>query len=313
MQLIWMAGPTDKVVKLSITSRTVMGAVAVLSSLLVLVGFLFHLVGVRVAIEYMPELAYRMGGVTSQAEQEKAEATYRAKLEALNHQLSGVRDRLRELETIKDEVLGRLGIEKLLSFSEQTSGQEVAGRGGPMNWVPSWPFGSEKLNRQLDLSLQQMDLYDAAMANMQTRWKSDLTSLDALPTALPLASEFQLTSSFGIRADPLTHLPSMHDGIDFVAPIGTPVYTTAPGLVLRAEHAGAYGNLVEVEHADGFVTRYAHLRALSVKPHDVLQRHQEVGKLGNTGRSTGPHLHYEVIYKGQAMHPAKALAAWAKS
>ncbi len=313
MQLIWMAGPTDKLVKLSVTSKTLVGFGVALTTILVLLGFLFHMFGLKLAIKYMPELAYRMGGVISYSEQEKVEATYRAKLETLNHQLSGIRDRLHELESTKDEVLDRLGIERLLPFTVNNGDLVNAGRGGPMNWVFSWTSGSEYLNTQIDLSLQQMQNYDASMANMQSRWRADLHRLDLLPTALPLMGELLLTSSLGIRADPLTHLPSMHEGIDFVAAIGTPVYSTAPGVVLRAEYAGDYGNLVEVSHADGFVTRYAHLRTMSVKTHDVLQRHQEVGKLGNTGRSTGPHLHYEVIYKGQAMHPAKALAAWAKS
>jgi murein DD-endopeptidase MepM/ murein hydrolase activator NlpD len=84
-------------------------------------------------------------------------------------------------------------------------------------------------------------------------------------------------------------------------------------VVLRAEYAGAYGYMVEVAHAEGFVTRYAHLKTLHVKPNDVLKRQAQVGTLGNTGRSTGPHLHYEVIYKGQAMHPVKALAAWSQA
>ena len=313
MQLIWMAGPTDKLVKLSVTSKTLVGFGVALTTILVLLGFLFHMFGLKLAIKYMPELAYRMGGVISYSEQEKVEATYRAKLETLNHQLSGIRDRLHELESTKDEVLDRLGIERLLPFTMNNGDLVNAGRGGPMNWVFSWTSGSEFLNTQIDLSLQQMQNYDASMANMQSRWRADLHRLDLLPTALPLMGELLLTSSLGIRADPLTHLPSMHEGIDFVAAIGTPVYSTAPGVVLRAEYAGDYGNLVEVSHADGFVTRYAHLRTMSVKTQDVLQRHQEVGKLGNTGRSTGPHLHYEVIYKGQAMHPAKALAAWAKS
>jgi murein DD-endopeptidase MepM/ murein hydrolase activator NlpD len=182
-----------------------------------------------------------------------------------------------------------------------------------MNLLTTWGFSSRKLNHQFDQSLAQMRLYDQAMADMQVRWQSDLGRLDLLPTALPLSGDFLLSSSFGVRADPLTHLPSMHEGIDFVAPIGTPVLATAAGVVLRAEFSGAYGNMVEVVHADGFVTRYAHLKTIQVKPQDVIERHDAVGTLGNTGRSTGPHLHYEVIYKGRAMHPAKALGAWAQS
>lgn len=313
MQLIWVSGPADRVVTLSITTRTVLVALAAVSSFLVLLGFLFHLIGLRVAVEYVPELAHRMGGVTSQSEQQRVEAMYREKLELLNRHLSGVSERLQEIESIKDKLMARLGIEKLLSFSVPTGRETFAGRGGPMNLLTTWGFSSRKLNHQLDQSLEKVLHYDKAMADMQERWQSDLGRLDLLPTVLPLSGDFLLSSTFGVRADPLTHLPSMHEGIDFVAPIGTPVLATAAGVVLRAEYAGAYGNMVEVAHADGFVTRYAHLKTIQVKPQDVLQRHDVVGTLGNTGRSTGPHLHYEVIFKGRAMHPAKALAAWAQS
>lgn len=313
MQLIWVSGPADKVVTVSITTRTVLTALAAVSSFLVLLGFLFHLIGLRVAVEYVPELAQRMGGVTSQSEQQRTEAIYREKLEALNQHLSGVSERLQAIETIKDEVLGRLGIEKLLSFSGPNGREPLAGRGGPMHLLTAWGSSSRKLNHQFDQSLAHILHYDKAMADMQVRWQSDLGRLDLLPTMLPLSGDFLLSSPFGVRADPLTHLPSMHEGIDFVAPVGTPVLATAGGVVVRAEFAGAYGLMVEVAHADGFVTRYAHLKTIQVKPQDVLQRHDAVGTLGNTGRSTGPHLHYEVILKGRAMHPAKALAAWAQS
>lgn len=313
MQLIWVAGPADRVVTFSITTRTVLTALAAVSSFLVLLGFLFHLIGLRVAVEYVPELAHRMGGVTSQSEQQRVEAIYREKLELLNQHLSGVSERLHEIEAIKDKVLGRLGIEKLLPFTGPSGRETVAGKGGPMNLLTTWGFSSRKLNHQIDQSLEKVVHYDKALAEMQERWQSDLGRLDRVPTVLPLSGDFLLSSTFGVRADPLTHLPSMHEGIDFVAPIGTPVLATADGVVLSAEYAGAYGNMVEVAHADGFVTRYAHLKTIQVKPQDVLQRHDVVGTLGNTGRSTGPHLHYEVIFKGRAMHPAKALAAWAQS
>lgn len=314
MQLIWVAGPVDKVVTFSITMRTVMTALAAVSSCLVILGFLFHLIGLRVAVEYVPELAQRMGGVTSQSEQQKMEATYREKLETLNHRLSDVTNRLKELESIKNKVLSRLGIEKLLSFSNSTWRDPLIGRGGPLNLLPAnWGFSSKKLNHQLDQSLIYIGQYDTDLSEMQHRWETDLGRLDLLPTSLPLSGDFLLSSSFGVRADPLTHLPSMHEGIDFVAPIGTPVRVTAAGVVLRAEFAGAYGLMVEVAHVDGFITRYAHLKNMHVKPGDVLSQNDTLGTLGNTGRSTGPHLHYEVIFKGRPMHPAKALAAWAQS
>jgi murein DD-endopeptidase MepM/ murein hydrolase activator NlpD len=272
-------------------------------------GFVFNLIGLRVAVEYVPELAQRMGGVTSQSEQQKMEAIYRNKLETLNQQLTRVTERLQELETVKNEVLGKLGIEKLFLSSLPAGGNLLTGRGGPLNLLPIWGF-TDKLNHQLDQSLKQMRVYDKAMQETSQRWQEDMARIDRLPTMLPIAGEFLLTSSFGVRADPITHLRSMHEGIDFVAPVGTPVLATADGVVVRAEYAGAYGNMVDVAHSDGFVTRYAHLKSIQVQVNDVVKRHASLGILGNTGRSTGPHLHYEVIFKGQAVHPVKALAAW---
>jgi murein DD-endopeptidase MepM/ murein hydrolase activator NlpD len=311
MQVIWVSGPAAKVVTWSITARSVLLALAALSSGLVILGFVFNLIGLRVAVEYVPELAQRMGGVTSQSEQQKMESVYRNKLETLNQQLTGVTERLQELESVKNEVLGKLGIEKLFSSSLPGNGNFLSARGGPLNLLPVWGF-SDKLNHQLDQSLKQMLMYDKAMENTRQRWQEDLARINSLPTVLPISGHYLLTSSFGVRADPITHLRSMHEGIDFVAPVGTPVLATADGVVLRAEYAGAYGNMVDVAHADGFVTRYAHLKTIQVQVNDVVKRHDPLGSLGNTGRSTGPHLHYEVIFKGQAVHPVKALAVWSR-
>jgi murein DD-endopeptidase MepM/ murein hydrolase activator NlpD len=312
MQLIWVAGPASKVMTLSITARRVVMAMVAVASFLLALGFVSHFVGLRVAIEYVPELAHRMGGVTSQTEQMKMEAHHQARLDALNEQLGTVTDKLKELENIKNEALGRLGVEKLLPINGSPKSNPFWGRGGPLNLLSSWSSDDERLDHRIGQSLKRVQLYDQAMTEMLNLWQQDLVRLEQLPTTLPLAGEFVISSGFGFRPDPITHQRSMHEGIDFVAAVGTPILATAPGVVTRAEYLGAYGNMVDVLHADGFTTRYAHMKSIEVKPGDVLLHQQQVGTLGNTGRSTGPHLHYEVIYNGVAMHPAKALAAWAK-
>lgn len=182
-----------------------------------------------------------------------------------------------------------------------------------MNLLPQWRSNDDALANQIDQSLQKAQRFDQAMQEMQNRWQKDLGRIDLLPTLLPIAGDFAVTSGFGFRVDPLSRLPSMHEGIDFVAPVGTPVLSTAPGVVLLAEYSGAYGNVVDIQHAEGFVTRYAHLQTIHVQPGQIMAPHQTVGTLGNTGRSTGPHLHYEVIFNGRALHPVKALTAWGRS
>ena len=312
MQLIWVSGPTARVVAVSITARKVLLSLGAVALTLLLMGSLFHLIGLRVAVEYAPELAQRMGGVTSQAEQLKIEADYRAKLEGLHGQLSSVTDRLREIEEIKKNFLGRLGIESLLPGNARRKAEATDGRGGPLVSVPFWRSKPADLNSELEFTAQQIQELEATLIKKQTEWQLDLERVGKLPTGLPITQEFSITSGFGVRADPLTHQASMHEGIDFVAPVGTAVRATAEGTVLRSARAGAYGEMVEIAHADGFVSRYAHLSRRHVNEGDKVERGQLVGLLGNTGRSTGPHLHYEVIYQGQAMHPAKAFAAWAR-
>ena len=293
MQLIWVSGPAAQVVTVSITTRTVLAAVAAVSGFLVLLGFVFNVIGLRVAVEYVPELAHRMGGVTSYSEQQKVEADYRGKLDELNQQLARVTDRMTQLEQIKNKALGRLGLEKLLSFSSSVPTDAGFGRGGPMNLLPLWRSSDGALTSQIDQFLQKAQRFDQAMQEMQNRWQKDLGRIDLLPTLLPIAGDFAVTSGFGFRVDPLTRLPSMHEGIDLVAPVGTPVLSTAPGVVRVAEYSGAYGNVVDIQHAEGFVTRYAHLQAIHVQVGQTIAPHQTVGTLGNTGRSSGPHLHYE--------------------
>ncbi|MDI9233883.1 M23 family metallopeptidase [Limnohabitans lacus] len=312
MQLIWVSGPTARVVAVSITARKVLLSVAAVAMTLLLLGSLFHLIGLRVAVEYAPELAHRMGGVTSQAEQMKIEAHYRARLEGLHGQISSVTGLLRDIDQQRKSFLSRFGIESLVPGSVRSKAEATDGRGGPLKAVPIGPSHPADLHSELAFAAQQIQQLEETLITKQAQWQRDLDRVSKLPTALPLAQDFSITSGFGVRADPMTHQPSMHEGIDFVAPVGTPVLATADGKVLRSGFSGAYGEMVDVLHADGFVSRYAHLSRRHVNEGDKVERGQLLGLLGNTGRSTGPHLHYEVMYQGQAMHPAKAFAAWAR-
>ena len=121
-----------------------------------------------------------------------------------------------------------------------------------------------------------------------------------------------LTSFFGDRSDPLTGEPAYHSGIDISAGKGQPVYATADGVVQSAGYTGDYGNLIVLKHAFGLSTRYGHLSAYHVKAGDAVKRGDVIGYIGSTGRSTGSHLHYEILANGQLMNPLQLLAAQAR-
>lgn len=137
-----------------------------------------------------------------------------------------------------------------------------------------------------------------------------LEKIKAMIATIPLANPAPgkvVSSGFGSRIDPFRGHYAMHSGIDFRARRGSPVLATADGKVIYAARKGGYGNLIEVKHADGRSTRYAHLSKILVKVGTKVKRGQKIGKVGSTGRSTGPHLHYEVRIHGKAVNPRKFL------
>jgi len=135
-----------------------------------------------------------------------------------------------------------------------------------------------------------------------------LNWLKALPTGVPVKHDFRVTSGFGIRNDPFTGQLAMHEGLDFVAELGSPVVATAAGTVVRSGWDGAYGNVVEVSHIEGFTTRYAHLSKRIAVEGKKVNRGDTLGLLGSTGRSTGPHLHYEVMRFDRVLNPMQMLS-----
>lgn len=138
------------------------------------------------------------------------------------------------------------------------------------------------------------------------RWR-DLATI--VPMQRPLDGDDSTTSNFGPRSDPFTGATAMHSGMDFRAETGTPIRTGGAGKVLRAEVAGGYGNLVEIDHGNGLTTRYGHLSAFDVKVGDIVAAGAVIGRAGSTGRSTGPHLHYETRHDDKPLNPLKFIQA----
>jgi murein DD-endopeptidase MepM/ murein hydrolase activator NlpD len=137
-------------------------------------------------------------------------------------------------------------------------------------------------------------------------------SLVSIPIRKPIAGEIDISSTFGARSDPFLRVPAMHTGIDFRGEIGEPVYATAAGTVATAGWSGGYGRMVEIDHGNGLSTRYGHLSEITVSVGEKVRIGQEVGRMGSTGRSTGPHLHYETRVDGEAVDPQKFLDAGAR-
>jgi murein DD-endopeptidase MepM/ murein hydrolase activator NlpD len=178
--------------------------------------------------------------------------------------------------------------------------RHVAGVGGP--FVPARP--------PPHAGPFERKIYHATIARIEVdRLRHTLASV---PVRKPIMGEIDLSSGFGVRVDPFGHGAAMHTGLDFRGDSGDPVRATANGKVKTAGWTGGYGRMIEIDHGNGLTTRYGHLSAIDVHVGQTVKIGQIIGRIGSTGRSTGPHLHYETRVNGEAVNPQKFLRAGAK-
>jgi len=187
-----------------------------------------------------------------------------------------------------------LPVERFLAKSRAKQADSI---GGP--FIPA--------NPRAEASIFERELETAQTAI--TTLEGLRRALPSVPVRKPLAGELQMTSTFGYRTDPFLGKPALHSGVDLRDDFGQPARATAAGVVTVAGPNGGYGNLVEIDHGGGLATRYAHLSAINVSPGQQVAPGAIVGRVGSTGRSTGPHLHYEVRVDGEAVDPVRFLRA----
>jgi murein DD-endopeptidase MepM/ murein hydrolase activator NlpD len=230
--------------------------------------------------------------------------TQQTTIEQLASENSRLRGETTRFEATVDEIQGRLsGIENTAGQIADELGMEAAlvpaGGGGP-TIVGRSPLLSEleSLSGRAAGVRESLEQLDDAF-----RVRSRL--LSATPAIMPAQGWF--SHGFGWRKDPFSGKRQFHRGIDIVNHRGTPIYATADGVVSRAVRVADLGKTVDVSHGGGYVTRYAHLNEITVRPGQKIRRGEQIGKMGSTGRSTGDHLHYEVFHDGRRVNPWKYL------
>lgn len=190
---------------------------------------------------------------------------------------------------------------------------EPPGRGGALpTSIPAQDLSMNELTGQLDALSRHMENRYDYMGILENRLFDAKVKKKLMPTVKPVDVDWN-ASSFGWRIDPITGQNAMHEGIDFLVDTGTPVHAAADGLVVVAEFHPQYGYVIDIDHGNDFTTRYAHASKLLVKAGDLVQRGAIIAESGSTGRSTGPHVHFEVRYKGVAQNPNRFLQVSAAS
>jgi len=240
--------------------------------------------------------------LSAQQEQHAKAASYlRENLNAMAVRLGQMQAQLVRLDTLGERLA------KLAGFKPQDLVfSELPARGGAVSSLPPQDLSLGDFTRQLDLLTRQVDDRGDKLGVLESLFTLDSAKKKLVPTMLPVEGGWY-SSNFGWRIDPFTGQRAFHEGIDVMAEHGTAIRAAAGGVVVFSDVHPQYGNMVEIDHGNGLITRYAHASKRLVKVGDVIVRGVKIGEVGKTGRATGTHLHFEVRQRGAPVNPAQFL------
>ncbi len=290
----WLA--KTRPLHLSGTKLILAGLAASLALMLVAVG-LYHLVFLKGAREGWPVIGTLVKMVVKD-EFEQRDRFMRENIDAMAKKVGEMQAKVVQLEALTERVSQLAGVPMPANL------KTAPGQGGVL--IGNRPLSLEELNQTLS-DLEAMSNSKADLLTvMESRLFDQKIAKIMLPTAQPVPGS-NLGSAFGWRIDPITGRSALHSGLDFQADSGTPILAAAGGVVVVQEYHPGFGNMVEIDHGNSLITRYAHASATFVKKGDLVKRGQKIAAVGSTGRSTGPHLHFEVLADGTPQDPQKFL------
>ena len=304
MQLIIMDARLARSRSITLSGpRLLLAALGLALLLMCMAAGLYHLVFLKGAREGWPVVS-DLVRLVARDDTAQRERFLRQNIDAMARKVGEMQARMVQLESLSDRISGLAGV----ALPSNGSGKSGAapGRGGVL--VASRPLSLEDLQRTLDdleqLSGQRVDL----MTVMESRLMDQHLAKHMIPTQEPVPGNV-VGSGFGWRIDPITGSSALHTGLDFATAQGSDILAAAGGVVVTQEFHPAYGNMVEIDHGNQVITRYAHASKVLVRRGDLVRRGQKIAEVGTSGRSTGPHLHFEVWVQGVLQDPRKFLAA----
>lgn len=226
----------------------------------------------------------------------------RDSIATLASKLGEVQARMIAVEGLGHRVAAAAGVPYTDPEIQSGLEQSIAEAQSAMLSPPQTEWSAELLGRELDLMARELAAGGERLHMLDAVLTQRKGAKEALPSLAPVDQPYA-SSSFGWRRHPVTGRHTMHEGLDFAAPRGTPILAASGGVVTEARYVPGYGKMVEINHGNGIVTRYAHASSISVKQGELVIKGQQIARVGSTGRSTGPHLHYEVRIAGHPLDP----------
>ncbi|MCW5661920.1 MAG: M23 family metallopeptidase [Burkholderiaceae bacterium] len=275
---------------------------ALLAALLMMVsGAIYHFIFLTAAREGWP-LMGQLVKLIVREESAQRERFMRENLDAIALRVGEMQAKVVKLEALSERVTGMAGV-KTDDLRALPSRSKGGGQGGP--FVPLSQPSLEQLNEAIDQLDERAGIGGDLFTLVESRLFEAKLLANLVPSTHPVAGP--VGSGFGFRIDPITGRAALHTGLDFPSDVGTPILAAAGGIVIVSENHPAYGQMIEVDHGNALVTRYAHASKLLVKTGTLVKRGQKIAEVGNSGRSTGPHLHFEVMLSGVQQNPTRFL------
>lgn len=269
--------------------------------LMAISGLVYHFIFLTAAREGWPVVS-QLVKLIVRDEIAQQERVMRENLDAIALRVGEMQAKLVKLEALGERVTGMAGVktDDLKALPARAKG----GQGGP--FVPLTRPTAAQLNEAIDRLDERADIGSDLFTLVESRlFEARLQAL-LVPSSQPVNGP--VGSGFGFRIDPITGRAALHTGLDFPSDVGTSIQAAAGGMVVVSEVHPAYGNMIEIDHGNSLITRYAHASKLLVKVGQMVKRGQKIAEVGTSGRSTGPHLHFEVLLAGVQQNPARFLA-----
>lgn len=303
MDIILVSGASARARTFSLDWRH--GAVAALGVLAALVVFTlaFNYATLRWAAAVKHPWLQAIVLADQREEAQRTQEKVQGHLGAMALKLGDLEAQVMRLDSLGDRLARVAGLKP----QELPAKRASPGRGGAESTTfPARDLTIDEFSALLEALRGKIDQRTDQLSVLEALLIQNSANLRFLPSLLPVVDGWH-SSNFGYRIDPFTGQQTYHEGIDFPAEVGTPVVAAASGKVIFAESHAQYGRMVEIDHGNGLVSRYAHNSALKVRDGDLVVRGQQIAAVGSTGRSTGPHLHFEVRLNGVPQNPARFL------
>jgi len=272
-----------------------------LLGMLLVAAFTLQYVLIRIAPESLVDEMRALISEVRSAEQLKQESYLHSSLDAMAARVGQMQAQLQRLDALGSRLAKLSGMKP-----EEFQFAQPLAQGGPLVVLPTQGMSVTSLDQQLSRLTQVVNDRSDKLLALETMLLQNQLSRKLLPSIPPL-NEGMHSSNFGWRIDPFNGTGAMHEGVDYMANEGTPIHASAGGVVAYADNHPQYGNMIELDHGKGIITRYAHASRLMVKGGQVVRRGDKIAEVGSTGRSTGNHLHFEVRYQGVAQNPVRFL------